>query len=292
MAFNYTKGEIIVGDLKAADDAQRNTKIDFGDDQIELVTNDETRLKVYNTGVDIIGQTHFSSSGQTELIRIAKAEGETKEISFENEGADIGSIYFNSAEHFFIRQENANNDLALRIGTTNAVRIDGSAGHVGIYSDSPSHKLDVNGDIRVRGNDIRDNSGNSAITFDGSANTTINGSLSFEDIILAELSIPGVDLQTDTNAFRFNCPYGLTVTALGLALDQHSTSGDVTVTVTNTTDTTTMITLSLTGTSLGTSTTTVTSGSCDTGDVITFAVTATPADAQGLRATLFFKRNV
>ena len=292
MAFNYTKGEIIVGDLKAADDAQRNTKIDFGDDQIELVTSGSTRLKVYNTGVDIIGQTHFSSSAHTELIRIAKAEGDTREISFENEGADIGSIYFNSAEHFFIRQENANNDLALRIGTTNAVRIDGSAGHVGIYSDSPSHKLDVNGDIRVRGNDIRDNSGNSAITFDGSANTTINGSLSFEDIILAELSIPGVDLQTDTNAFRFNCPYGLTVTALGLALDQHTTSGDVTVTVTNTTDTTTMITLSLTGTSLGGSTTTVTSGSCDTGDVITFAVTATPADAQGLRATLFFKRNV
>ena len=292
MAYNFTRGQQVIGDLVAADDDQRNTKIDFGDDQIQLVTSGSTRLKVYNTGVDIIGQTHFSSSGQAELIRIAKAEGETKEISFENEGADIGSIYFNSAEHFFIRQENANNDLALRVGTTNAVRIDGSAGHVGIYADAPTHKLDVNGDIRVRGNDIRDNSGNSAITFDGSANTTINGSLSFEDIILAELSIPGVDLQTDTNAFRFNCPYGLTVTALGLALDQHSTSGDVTVTVTNTTDTNTMITLSLTGTSLGTSTTTVSNASCDQADVITFAITATPADAQGLRATLFFRRNI
>ena len=292
MAYNFTRGEQIIGDLKGADDPERDTKIDFEDNEINLVTGGSTRVKVYNTGLDVIGQTHFSSSGQAELIRIAKAEGETKEISFENEGADIGSIYFNSAEHFFIRQENANNDLALRIGTTNAVRIDGSAGHVGIYSDSPSHKLDVNGDIRVRGNDIRDNSGNSAITFDGSANTTINGSLSFEDIILAELSIPGVDLQTDTNAFRFNCPYGLTVTSLGLALDQHTTSGDVTVTVTNTTDTTTMITLSLTGTSLGTSTTTVTSGSCDQADVITFAITATPANAQGLRATLFFRRNI
>lgn len=42
---------------------------------------------------------------------------------------------------------------------------------------SPSHKFDVNGDIRVRGNNIRDNSGNSAITFDGSANTQVDGDL-------------------------------------------------------------------------------------------------------------------
>tara|TARA_Y100001937_G_scaffold124545_1_gene189491 strand:+ start:2986 stop:4368 length:1383 start_codon:yes stop_codon:yes gene_type:complete len=48
---------------------------------------------------------------------------------------------------------------------------------VGIGSSSPSHKLDVNGDIRCRGNNLRDNSGNSAITFDGSANTQIDGTL-------------------------------------------------------------------------------------------------------------------
>ena len=82
---------------------------------------------------------------------------------------------------------------------------------------TPSHKLDINGDIRVRGNDIRDNSGNAAISFDGSANTTIAGDLSVsgvlyhEDFIIAELSIPGVDLQTDTNAFTFNCPYSMTL---------------------------------------------------------------------------------
>ena len=280
MAFNYTKGEIVVGDLKAADDAQRNTKIDFGDDQIELVTSGSTRLKAYNTGVDIIGQTHFSSSAHTELIRIAKAEGDTREISFENEGVDIGSIYFNSAEVFFIRQENASNDLALRVGTTNALRVKGATSRVGIFEDSPTDTLDVGGGLFVS---------SSAVV---QQNATVSGSLSFEDIIMAELSIPGVDLQTDTNAFRFNCPYGLTVTALGLALDQHTTSGNVTVTVTNTTDTNTMITLSLTGTSLGGQTTTVSNASCDTGDVITFAITATPANAQGLRATLFFRRNI
>ena len=43
-----------------------------------------------------------------------------------------------------------------------------SAGKFGIGTDNPSHKLDIDGDIRVRGNDIRDNSGNPAISFDGS----------------------------------------------------------------------------------------------------------------------------
>lgn len=48
---------------------------------------------------------------------------------------------------------------------------------VGIGGITPSHMLDVNGDIRIRGNDIRDNGGDAAITFDGSANTTIAGDL-------------------------------------------------------------------------------------------------------------------
>ena len=34
----------------------------------------------------------------------------------------------------------------------------------------PSYRLDINGDIRIRGNDIRDNSGSPAISFDGQGN--------------------------------------------------------------------------------------------------------------------------
>ena len=135
-------------------------------------------------------------------------------------------------------------------------------------------------------------------TSDGSADQVLktdgSGSLSFIDntqVILAELSIPGIDLQTDTNAFRFNCPYALTVKKLDIFLDSHSTSGNVTVTVTNTTDSNAMISLTASGTSTSASTTTVSNSSCDSGDIITFAITATPADAQGLRANLTFVRS-
>ena len=112
----------------------------------------------------------------------------------------------------------------------------------------------------------------------------------YTDSIITELSIPGVDLQTDTNAFRFNCPYGLVVTGLDLYLDQHTTSGNVTVTVTNTTDSASMISLTVSGTNTSATTTTVTNATCDNGDIITFAITATPANAQGLRANLHFTR--
>ena len=122
--------------------------------------------------------------------------------------------------------------------------------------------------------------------------TTLEGAVSFPDVLITELSIPNIDVQANTNAFRFNCPYGLTVTGLRLDLDQHTTSGDVTVTVTNSTDSNTMITLSITGTNLSANTTTVSNASADQGDIITFAITATPANAQGLRATLEFKRDL
>ena len=100
MAFNYSKGPQVIGDLKAADDAQRDTKIDFGEDYIGLET-----------------------SGAVRMV------------------------------------------------------ITGSDGKVGIGTASPNYKLDIQGDIRVRGNDIRDSSGDKAISFDGFANTTLNGSL-------------------------------------------------------------------------------------------------------------------
>ena len=51
MSHNYTKGSQIIGDLKAADDTQRNTGIDFGEDQINLQTSGSTRLQITNTSV-------------------------------------------------------------------------------------------------------------------------------------------------------------------------------------------------------------------------------------------------
>lgn len=55
MSYKYTKGSQVIGDLKAADDAERNTMIDFGEDQIDLQTSGSVRAQINNNGVDITG---------------------------------------------------------------------------------------------------------------------------------------------------------------------------------------------------------------------------------------------
>ena len=112
MAYKFSRGTQIIGDLSGSDDAQRDTGIDFEDNYIGLQTS---------------GSTVFVVSGSK----------------------------------------------------------------VGIGTTTPSHKLDINGDIRVRGNDIRDNSGNPAISFDGSANTTIVNTLTAQSNISSSLNISG-----------------------------------------------------------------------------------------------------
>ena len=302
MAYNFSKGEQVIGDLAAADDSERNTKIDFGEDQIDFQTSGSVRLKVNNAGVQITGSL--------------EVQNDVSGITGSFDVIDIDRLSLTSTQTTVPPLRLTANSLQDNVG---ALRIDGSepdiylnqTGAVGFttvsfaHNEQPMVGFGKNSDhnlyfFRETGQDGEPHSYvNTDFVFNRATgnitmgqNLVVSGSLSFEDIIMAELSIPGVDVQTDTNAFRFNCPYGLTVTALGLALDQHTTSGDVTVTVTNTTDTNTMITFSLTGTNLGGQTTTVSNASCDQGDVITFAITATPANAQGLRATLFFRRNL
>jgi len=55
MGYKYSKGSQVIGDLKAADDTQRDTLIDFGEDQIDFQTSGSTRMQINNTGVDVQG---------------------------------------------------------------------------------------------------------------------------------------------------------------------------------------------------------------------------------------------
>jgi hypothetical protein len=96
------------------------------------------------------GTTHLSSSG-LEALRIAKADGDAREIVFENEGTDKVSMYMNSAENFFIRQEDATKDINLRIGTTNVVVVDGSATEVAFAWDTTHANISGSGNLKIGG---------------------------------------------------------------------------------------------------------------------------------------------
>ena len=55
MSYKYSKGAQVVGDLKAADDTQRDTLIDFGEDRIDFQTSGSTRMTISNSGVQVTG---------------------------------------------------------------------------------------------------------------------------------------------------------------------------------------------------------------------------------------------
>lgn len=53
MSYKYSKGSQVIGDLKAADDAQRNTLIDFEEDQIDFQTSGSVRMTITNDNVEV-----------------------------------------------------------------------------------------------------------------------------------------------------------------------------------------------------------------------------------------------
>lgn len=267
MAYKYSKGATVQGDIKAADDAQRDTLIDFGEDRIDLQTSGTVRFTVENDTITTTVPIHVSGSS-VEGIRVAKGGSDYRAIVFEVDGQDNANISVSNAENFVIQNEMNGKDIQFWVNPSAGSSIQAMTikedGKIGISQTSPSQILDVGGDVNV------------------------SGTVYYQDFLMTELSIPGLDLQTDTNAYTFNCPYDLEVEGLQLFLDQHTTSGNVTVTVNGAgTD---MISLSLTGTATATETSTVTSGSLNAADRIRFAITATPANAQGLRANLQFRR--
>lgn len=115
MAFNFSKGAQVIGDLKAADDAERNTLIDFGEDLIDFQTSGSVRLQVSNDGVyipDTSADTSLRVSGAVEItpgnnagLTFKKGESELNFISFKNasDGASYNArLAYQAAEHLFI----------------------------------------------------------------------------------------------------------------------------------------------------------------------------------------------
>mgnify|MGYP003632646125 FL=1 len=115
MSYKYTKGYTIQGDIKAADDTERNTIIDFGEDKIDLQTSGTVRMQVDNDGVyipDTAADYSLKVSGAIEItpgtnagITFRKTESEINFIKFAN--ASDGTSYnaylaYQVAEHLYI----------------------------------------------------------------------------------------------------------------------------------------------------------------------------------------------
>jgi len=115
MSYKYSKGASVQGDIKAADDTQRDTLIDFGEDRIDFQTSGSVRLQVNNDGVfipDTPADYSLKVSGAIEItpghnagITFKKTESELNFIKFAN--ASDGTSYnaylaYQVSEHLYI----------------------------------------------------------------------------------------------------------------------------------------------------------------------------------------------
>ena len=117
MSYKFTKGSTVQGDIKAADDTQRDTLIDFGEDQIDLQTSGSTRVSVTNTGATINGTLFVDSedASTNEGIRFRKTGQQYRQIVFESDSTNAAQIQLDNGEQLNIDQLQSSKEIRLRI---------------------------------------------------------------------------------------------------------------------------------------------------------------------------------
>ena len=155
MSYKFSKGSQVIGDLKAADDTQRDTLIDFGEDKIDFQTSGSTRMHIANSVITTTVPIHISGS-EIQGLRLAKGGSDYREIVFETDGVDTANISISNAENLVIQNETNGKDIQFWVNPTagsnvQAMTIKESA-KIGIGTSSPDTELHVNGDIKATGN--------------------------------------------------------------------------------------------------------------------------------------------
>lgn len=180
MSYKYSKGAQVIGDLKAADDTQRDTKIDFGEDQIDFHTSGSMKMQIANDGITTTLPIHISGSA-IEGLRLAKGGSDYRAIVFEVDGADNANISVSNAENFVIQNEMNGKDIQFwvnpNVGSSIQAMTIKESGLIGIATTDPNHALDVTGDIGINGsitttsnNDMSlDPNGSGVVIFKGNA---------------------------------------------------------------------------------------------------------------------------
>lgn len=192
MSYKYSRGYQIIGDLSGSDDPERNTGIDFEDDEINIVTSGSTRLQISNDGVYIPDSPQNASlfvsggveitPGNQEGLRFMKSSNELNFISFQdgNGGGSYNArLSYNSTEYLFIAPGRGG-DFFINSGESSggftfpfSIMDDGTAKFTKGLSDSTERATDLDSSIAFYVSGTTD--GNNNAVFVG--NVVMSGSL-------------------------------------------------------------------------------------------------------------------
>jgi hypothetical protein len=148
MAYNYFgTGSQIIGDLISVQDPQLNTKIDFGDDQIDLVASGSTVLSATKVGVSVTGS--FNVSGNILIVPSSSGTGQAILVSGSNTVG--GSTYID-----FIKATNnsigaVTPSKTFRLNNSGTFEIINSAYTFNLFSVSDAGDVNTFGNLSVGG---------------------------------------------------------------------------------------------------------------------------------------------
>lgn len=153
----------------------------------------------------ITGSLDISGSGTT-VLRLHKAEADTREIEIFSDGARQSAITLNATEQLFIENESTK-DIILRTNNQNTLRVFGQNQRVGIAKEgtSANAELDVDGAAIISGSFIV--SGSSTIGLNRSHVTQFDGPMSASAGMHISGTMPklaiGSNTSTTTNSGMF-----------------------------------------------------------------------------------------
>jgi|9_EtaG_2_1085328.scaffolds.fasta_scaffold00472_6 hypothetical protein len=167
MSYKYSKGAQVIGDLKAADDTQRDTQIDFEEDYIALHTSGSAVLVVSGSKVGIGTTTpdyELDVAGNIGVNQYIYHNGDANTwINFTDNRIRLnagGNNFIDcedpgSAPHKVRINNGGNNiDFVIKDNSGNVYfTADASTGKVGIGTDTPLVKSDVHHDPTGLAND-------------------------------------------------------------------------------------------------------------------------------------------
>jgi len=139
MSYKFSLGERTFDDITAEVDAQANTKIDFEEDYIGLVTSGSSVLVVSGSRVGVGTGTPDAN----ELLTIDGDSGNHEaNIQFREDGANRAKIGINDSDNFVIHNQTTNKHIVLKVNdqgvTREGLRVDGAVPEVVVNEGSES----------------------------------------------------------------------------------------------------------------------------------------------------------
>lgn len=139
MSYKYSKGSQVIGDLKAADDTQRDTKIDFGEDYIGFETSGSVRMVISGSE----GGIGIGVASPTEALDVSGSIKATGDVDAKLRFINTAKYTESSAEKRYVRWDAAGSNGSPGVNNKFVAPVDGTLESVIIRATSVANSTDI-----------------------------------------------------------------------------------------------------------------------------------------------------